>query len=70
MNFEYVKQYIKDAGLPNYRIAQVKDAIFKRGISSWEEASSLPADLRAKLAEERPILSFKASKARTCPIDN
>ncbi|MDO5764986.1 MAG: 23S rRNA (adenine(2503)-C(2))-methyltransferase RlmN [Elusimicrobiales bacterium] len=62
MNFEYVKQYIKDAGLPNYRIAQVQDAVFKRGISSWEEASSLPADLRAKLAEERPILSFKVSK--------
>lgn len=62
MNFEYVKQYIKDAGLPNFRIAQVQEAIFKRGISSWEEASSLPADLRAKLAEERPILSFKVSK--------
>ena len=62
MNFEYVKQYIKDAGLPNFRIAQVQDAVFKRGISSWEEASSLPADLRAKLAEERPILSFKVSK--------
>lgn len=62
MNFEYVKQYIKDAGLPNFRIAQVQDAVFKRGISSWEEASSLPADLRAQLAEERPILSFKVSK--------
>ena len=62
MNFEYVKQYIKYAGLPNFRIAQVQDAVFKRGISSWEEASSLPADLRAKLAEERPILSFKVSK--------
>ena len=62
MNFEYVKQDIKDAGLPNFRIAQVQDAVFKRGISSWEEASSLPADLRAKLAEERPILSFKVSK--------
>lgn len=62
MNFEYVKQYIKDAGLPNYRIAQVQEAIFKRGISSWEEASSLPADLRAKLTEDRPILSFQVSK--------
>lgn len=62
MNFEYVKQYIKDAGLPNFRIAQVKDAIFKRGISSWEEASSLPADLRANLQKDRPILSFKVSK--------
>lgn len=62
MNFEYVKQYIKDAGLPNYRIAQVQDAVFKRGISSWEEASSLPADLRAKLTVDRPILSFQVSK--------
>lgn len=62
MNFEYVKQYIKDAGLPNYRIAQVQEAIFKHGISSWEEASSLPANLRAKLTEDRPILSFQVSK--------
>ena len=62
MNFEYVKQYIKDAGLPNFRIAQVKDAIFKRGISSWDEATSLPTDLREKLKQDRPLLSFKVSK--------
>ena len=62
MKFEYVKQYIKDAGLPNFRIAQVKDAIFKRGISSWDEATSLPADLREKLKQDRPLLSFKVSK--------
>ena len=62
MNFEYVKHYIKDAGLPNFRIAQVKDAIFKRGISSWDEATSLPADLREKLKQDRPLLSFKVSK--------
>ena len=62
MNFEYVKQYIKDAGLPNFRIAQVKDAIFKRGISSWDEATSLPADLREKLKQDRPLLNFKVSK--------
>ena len=57
-----MKQYIKDAGLPNFRIAQVREAVFKRGISSWEEASNLPADLRAKLTQEQPILSFKVSK--------
>ena len=62
MNFERVKQYIKDAGLPNFRIAQVQEAVFKRGISSWEEASNLPAELRAKLTKEQPILSFKVSK--------
>ncbi len=62
MNFERVKQYIKDAGLPNFRIAQVREAVFKRGISSWDEASNLPADLRAKLTKEQPILSFSVTK--------
>ena len=62
MNFERVKQYIKEAGLPNFRIAQVQEAVFKRGISSWGEASSLPAELRAKLSQEYPILSFTVSQ--------
>lgn len=61
MNFEYVKQYIKDAGLPNFRIAQVKDSIYKNGISSWDEATALPADLREQLKQERPLLSFTVS---------
>ncbi len=62
MDFEKVKQYIKEAGLPNFRIAQVREAVFKRGVSSWEEASNLPADLRAQLEKDQPILSFKVSK--------
>ena len=62
MNFERIKQLIKEAGLPNFRLAQVREAVFKRGISSWEEASSLPADLRARLQKEQPILSFEVSK--------
>lgn len=62
MNFERIKQYIKDAGLANFRIAQVQDAVFKRGISSWDEASTLPADLRKRLTQQQPILSFSVSK--------
>ena len=62
MDFEKVKQYIKEAGLPNFRIAQVREAVFKRGVSSWEEASNLPSDLRAQLEKDQPILSFKVSK--------
>ena len=62
MNFETVKQYIKEAGLPNFRIAQVQDALFKKGISSWDEATSLPAALRAQLKKDCPILSFKVSR--------
>lgn len=62
MNFESVKEYIKSAGLPNFRIAQVRDAVYKHGITSWEEATSLPAKIRQDLAEKYPILSFKVSK--------
>lgn len=62
MNFESVKEYIKSAGLPNFRIAQVRDAVYKHGITSWEEATSLPAQIRHDLAEKYPILSFKVSK--------
>ena len=43
MNFEQVKQFVKEAGLPAYRIGQVKDAVYKNGISSWQEATALPA---------------------------
>lgn len=62
MNFESVKEYIKSAGLPNFRIAQVRDAVYKHGITSWEEATSLPAQIRRDLAKKYPILSFKVSK--------
>ncbi len=62
MNFESVKEYIKSAGLPNFRIAQVRDAVYKHGITSWEEATSLPAQIRQDLAKKYPILSFKVSK--------
>ena len=62
MNFEFVKKYIKEAGLPNFRIAQVQEAIFKKAISSWDEATSLPAQLREQLkkahCEEREKLPF------------
>ena len=62
MNFELVKQFIKQAGLPNYRITQVKEAVYKSGIASWGDATALPADLRARLEKEGPILSFTIKK--------
>ena len=62
MNFERIKQYIKDAGLPNFRIAQVREAVFNQGISSWQEARNLPAALREKLMAEQPLLSFEVTQ--------
>lgn len=69
MNFESVKEYIKSAGLPNFRIAQVRDAVYKHGIMSWEEATSLPAQIRQDLAKKYPILSFKVSKMVFSKVD-
>ena len=62
MNFEAVKEHIKKLGLPNFRIAQVQEAVFKRGISSWDEATSLPAEVREDLKQKYPLLSFTVSK--------
>lgn len=62
MNFEIVKQYIQEEGLPNFRIKQVQEALFKKGVSSWEEATNLPANLREKLASKFPVLSFKVAQ--------
>ena len=58
MNFETVKNFIKEAGLPNFRIKQVQEALFKKGISTWQEATNLPADLRENLQKNFPLLSF------------
>ena len=62
MDFERIKQYIKESGLPNFRIAQVRQAVFNKGIGSWQQATDLPVDLREQLTREQPILSFKVSK--------
>ena len=62
MDFERIKQYIKESGLPNFRIAQVRQAVFNKGIGSWQQATDLPVDLREQLTREQPILSVKVSK--------
>ena len=62
MDFQKVKEYIKASGLPNFRLKQVQEALFKKGISSWDEATSLPADLRENLKKDCPILSFQLAQ--------
>ncbi|MDR1684433.1 MAG: 23S rRNA (adenine(2503)-C(2))-methyltransferase RlmN [Elusimicrobiota bacterium] len=59
MDFEKVKNLIKTAGLPVYRMAQARQAVFEKGITDWQQAAGLPADLRARLEKQVKILSFK-----------
>lgn len=62
MIFERVKEFVKAKGLPLYRIAQIRQAVYEKGISDWDEATNLPADLRQALKKEVKLLSFDVVK--------
>ncbi|MGB2579771.1 23S rRNA (adenine(2503)-C(2))-methyltransferase [Elusimicrobium simillimum] len=62
MNFENIKQFLKDNKYPSYRMAQVKDAVYKNAVSSWDAATTLPADIKKVLNENFPLLSFTVNK--------
>jgi adenine C2-methylase RlmN of 23S rRNA A2503 and tRNA A37 len=49
-------QVIKDLHLPPYRLDQVRRAVFGHAVSSYEDISVLPLELRAELARSVPIL--------------
>lgn len=70
MIFENIKDFIKQNKLPLYRISQIRQALYEKGISSWDEASNLPAALRQSLAENFKILSFDVVKIRTSKKDS
>ena len=62
MNFEKIKKFVKDNNLPSYRVAQIKDLIYKKGISKWANAVNLPPVLREKLSDKIAMLSFTVEK--------
>lgn len=43
---------------PGYRLSQILEAVYKRGVASYSGISSLPAPLRDALAAQAPILSL------------
>lgn len=47
---------------PKYRSEQIQKAIFQDGVSSFEDISTIPSDLRKKLDQEIKILSFVVEK--------
>lgn len=48
------QQMIAERGEPAYRLRQIYGALTKSLVRDWEEATSLPKDLREALAEEVP----------------
>lgn len=50
---------------PKYRLKQIKQAIFVDLIENWNEATTLPRNLRQKLAKSFPLQRLKAEKILT-----
>ncbi|MDD5145354.1 MAG: 23S rRNA (adenine(2503)-C(2))-methyltransferase RlmN [Candidatus Pacebacteria bacterium] len=49
-------------GEPKFRLKQIKKAVFVDLIDDWEKVTTLPKELRQKLAENYPILELKEEK--------
>lgn len=62
MNSERIEQIISDYGLQKFRANQLKDAIFNKHVSSYDDVSTLKKDLREKLKEEQPLLCLEEHK--------
>lgn len=50
-----IEEFVKKYNLPTYRISQIYSAYYQDLISSWDELSTWPKDLREKLKEEIPF---------------
>jgi len=60
-------QVIKDLSLPAYRLDQVRRAVFGQVVSSYEEISVLPMELRAELARSAAILCLAPREVLVSP---
>lgn len=62
VDFAKLEKILK--GEPGYRLAQIKEWIFKKNITNWNQALNLPEDLRKELKEKLPLeISAEMSKA-------
>lgn len=62
MRFDLVEDYASNHGWPAYRLGQIRTAVFRKGVSSWDEVTSLPLDLRKTLERDIKFLSFSSEK--------
>ena len=62
MNLEKLKKILKENNQPKFRLEQIQKAIYKDGISSFLEISTISKDLRELLNKEINILFFNVDK--------
>lgn len=58
MDAAKVQSALAELGAPKFRWDQVRQAVYGRSVSSYDEIAVLPADLRAGLAAKAPLLSL------------
>ena len=63
MEFEKIEEVFKRE--PLYRLKQIKKALFQDLIENWDEATTLPRNLRQELSKKCPISELKAEKILT-----
>lgn len=61
------KPILKDRGLPAYRADQILHCLYRDFIASWDDATTLPKDLRAPLQAEFPITPAKVLASDRAP---
>lgn len=59
MDMSKVQSIMEAAGEKKFRLAQVKEAVYVQLVSSWDEVTTLSAEMRAKLTTEVPITSLE-----------
>ena len=62
MNIGEINEFLEKNKIPAYRLKQVIKAIYQESVSSFEEITVLPKDLRGKMSEEIDILPFGDSE--------
>jgi len=63
MDFKKIEKVLEKE--PPFRLKQVKKAVFQDLIENWNEATTLPQNLRPKLSEACPISELKPEKTLT-----
>ena len=59
MDIIKLENYLKEMGHKEYRLKQIKKAMFCDLIKNWDEATVLPKDLREELAKKFPVSSLE-----------
>lgn len=62
MNIRELEKFLAEKNQPEFRLKQIKKAVYRDGASSFLEISTIPKDLREVLHKNIEILSFTAEK--------